>query len=216
MNRVVGEGIVDSITGFFVSKNYPPKVRKWLELNKDAKIKSITIRRAPVKSAIETALNWITLGKWESAKKQVGYDKMFHLSLIVEYTRQGIGYKAVMEKLERINFTNSIDSPSGAEFMRIQAKPITIGQLVSNTQNAMGSNYFVYDAFKNNCQNFVGSMLSANGMLSAEAKSFVYQPVDKLLEKQPGFLHEAAKVITDVGAIANQIISGGHTHPLMY
>jgi len=210
-----GSGIIDSITGFFVSKKYPPKTKKWLEANKNSTIKSITIRRAPVNSGIETALNWITMGKWDSAKKELGYDKMFHLSLIVEYSRQGITYKAILEKLERINFSDSVDSPKNAEFLKVNSKPIKIGEFIAKTEQAMGDSYFTYDAFRNNCQNFVGTLLSSNGLLSAQAKAFVYQPVDKLLEKQPGFLHDVAKAVTDVGAIANQVIQGGHTHYLI-
>ena len=193
-----------AITNLLVLKRYSPSVRKWLEENVETPIHSLQVRRAPIARAINTALQVASQGHWEESKAKYGYDKMFHLALIVNN-------KSIMEKLERVHFEDKIDDPADAEFMDVfLGKDLKIGEFVLKTEQLMGDNYFTYDAFANNCQNFVGNMLSANGLMNEDLKAFIYQPVDELIKEQPDYLHDFSKTLTNLGAIGNQVMSGGY------
>jgi hypothetical protein len=197
-----------AITNLLVLKRYSPSVRKWLEENVETPIHSLQVRRAPIARAINAALQLASQGHWEESKAKYGYDKMFHLALIVNN-------KSIMEKLERVHFEDKIDDPADAEFMDVplMGKDLKIGEFVLKTEQLMGDNYFTYDAFANNCQNFVGNMLSANGLMNEDLKAFLYQPADELIKEQPDYLHDFSKILTNLGAIGNQVMSGGGKVP---
>lgn len=183
-------------TNQFVSEGYPRDSLMWLRKNGSEQVRTIRVRRAPVNKNIERALHFISLGQWEEGKKAAGYDSMFHLALIVNgrYT---------IEKLAKIRLATAIERLPNEEFMDV---PITdrlfIGDMLERTETVMGKErYFRYDAFENNCQNFVASILRANNLMTPELNLFVVQPVDELLKKQPGYLQAVSRTLTNLGGI---------------
>ena len=199
---------VEKTLDTFLNSVIPVKVSNWLKANQNVEIKTLQVGRTPLKQWVNTALNIITAGQWNRVKKEVGYDKMFHLYLI-------INGKFLIEKNEVFN-VKAYSPSSGEEKIEIPvAKPITIGEMFSNVKNPENF-YSNYDAFKNNCQDAVMYLLQQNNQsfnVTADIKRFIKQDVSSLLQNQK--IRESSKTvknITNIGATMNkllQYVSGG-------
>lgn len=178
---------------------YDQKTADFLKKHGDEDIETLVVRRAPVAEWINAALNAISLGTWNRSRAQYDYDKLYHLSLIIN------GRYAV-QRLSRVSITlKDADSP-GSETMNVPlptfGEPLTIYQMLYTTLKRVGSDtFFKYDSFRNNCQNFVFNMLVANNLMTPQLQAFILQPLDKLLEQQPGYLSKVAKTVTNIGHI---------------
>lgn len=198
----------------------------------DTPITRIRIRRSPVMPFIEKFFQWITLGQWEKVKQKYGYDKFFHLALILEYKSGGDGqsepetfaftpspdfFRFVVEKLELVNIARTTlkQAPPNSEYFPIDMKgrQVTMRQMITNCRTLMGDdNFFRYDAFKNNCQFFVRSLLEGVGLLTPEASEFLFQSVVELLKELPFYTSKIARFITDLGGLLAGVIDGyGYT-----
>jgi len=81
--------------------------------------------------------------------------------------------------------------------------------LINNTLLQMGKNKFLdYDAVTNNCQVFIMNVLDANGLLNDGNQSWVKQDTEVLF-KGNKTLAKISKKLTDIGASANVLMSGG-------
>ena len=189
------------------NKNYSPSVRRYLEANGNKKIVSLLVVRAPVQSAITTALSWLSLGKFEEAQKKEGYDHFYHLSLIGTYED---GSKVMMEKLAQISIKGCSGPPAGAETMAVgKILPLTLNKLLDKARKSAGDQgWFEYGAFDNNCQKWVGEVLQAVNRYSGETKKFAFQDVSTLIKSQPSYLERVARTATDLGAIGERVING--------
>ena len=174
-------------------------------------IDSLVVRRAPIAKGLEFAFNTITAGNWERAKSEIGYDSMFHLSLIVN------GRYAI-QRLSRISVAPKDADHPQAEFMQVplpqHGEALTIKELLKNTLTSIGrEKFYKYDAFTNNCQNFVVDILGANRLLTPQLHAFILQPVDELISKQPGYTSRFARTLTDIGHLVG---AGKHGIPGMH
>jgi NADPH-dependent 7-cyano-7-deazaguanine reductase QueF-like protein len=200
--------VVEKSLDTFLNSVIPVKVQNWLKANQNVEIKTLQVGRTPLKQWVNTALNIITAGQWNKVKKEVGYDKLFHLYLI-------INGKWLVEKNEVFN-VKAYSSSSGEEKIEIPvAKPITIGEMFSNVKNPENF-YSNYDAFNNSCQDAVLYLLQQNNQsfnVTADVKRFIKQDVSNLLQNQK--IRESTKTIktiTNIGATMNkllQYVSGG-------
>jgi hypothetical protein len=78
----------------------------------------------------------------------------------------------------------------------------TIKNLLDTTERSVGKNtFFKYDAFRNNCQNFVLNILNANGLSDFRLQEFILQPVERLLKAQPEYLSTVSNTLTNLGQI---------------
>jgi hypothetical protein len=85
-------------------KNAPPKIRKWIEENKNKTINQIIVCRKPIQSAIRKAANIISGGSFNRSLKRLNYDEVFHLYLYIR-----IGNKTyVIEKNEVVTLTENV------------------------------------------------------------------------------------------------------------
>jgi hypothetical protein len=197
-----GSGILPSIR-----RDYSPNVRNVLNKYGNMKIKSAVVQRVPIESMLKNVLNVISLGKFKEQTKKLGYDKVFHLSLIVVCEN---GTQLVIEKNEVINISTKIPPmKKGGERMNVTInKDITLNQLLENAQQKIGSKFFLYDAFKNNCQMFIDSLLTHSGLNTPELKKFILQDAGKILEGMPFYMKDVARGLTNLGAQFNRIIYG--------
>jgi hypothetical protein len=199
---------VEKTLDTFLNSVIPVKVSNWLKANQNTEVKTLQIGRSPLKQWVNTALNIISAGQWNKIKKEVGYDKMFHLYLI-------INGKFIVEKNEVFN-VKAYSTQSGEDRMEIPiAKPITIGEMFSNVKNPENF-YSNYDAFENNCQDAIMYLLQQNNQsfnVTADVKRFIKQDVSSLLQnKQIRESSKTIKTITNIGATMNkllQYVSGG-------
>ena len=207
-NVVAQKGIRDDL---------PPAARATLAQYGNCLIKSIMVRREPIKSWIHTALDYISLGQWNKVRNRLNYDKLYHLSLVAGIqcangTKKGI----MMEKNEVINITDKYDdgsSRAGAgtdmEYFNVPVPtPIPLKQFVDKAIEAVGPSIYQYDAFSNNCQVFIVSLLRANNLISPQIQAWILQPTESLLAELPDFVAPAARSITNIAALADRVIEG--------
>lgn len=199
-------------------------------------ISKIQIKRAPVAAFIEKFFQLITAGQWGQVKQKYGYDSFYHLALVLYY-QSGESYEMRMkkfigddpfglggseppspsemrftiEKLELINIQRSTNEAQGTQYQDVplQGRQITLNEMVNRTRTMMGDEkFFTYDAFTNNCQVFVKSLLESVGLLTPNAMSFLFQPVDKLIKELPGYTSKVARFVTDLGGLFRGVVDG--------
>jgi hypothetical protein len=167
---------------------------EFLKAHGSEPITSLKIRRAPISNNINTALNLLSLGKWNESRAKYGYDDLFHLGLIVndKYAIQRIGRVSV-------NFKDP-DAPR-TEFLQLPVPAgVTMSSMLEQTIQRVGPKiFFSYDPFTANCQGFLKNVLETIGLYTPEVERFVFQPVDALLREQPGYVQTIAHVGTNIG-----------------
>jgi hypothetical protein len=180
---------------------YTERAAAWIMRHRHEVVESLAVVRTPLQANTEQALSFVTLGQWEEAKRDVAYDSLFHLALIVNG-------KYTIEKDPNPSFSDRVKATSSSEFMKVGNPPTTttIMDLLNRTQRKMGNrDYFTYSAFHNNCQTFVMSILSANDVLTPEIRDFVYQPVDELLKRLPGYTEPVATAVANLVGIKRDV-----------
>ena len=85
-----------SFLGGFQGSNYLPSIQKLLNVIGDDNIKHITLAREPLPKATSFIANLITTGGFERKLKELNYDDVYHLFLVVE-TPKG---KFIVEKMK--------------------------------------------------------------------------------------------------------------------
>lgn len=206
-----GKGVKEVFTKikekiFFPANRLPGDSQKIFMKYRDRMVMKFTVCRKPIMNSVDRAANLLTLGKWDERKKELAYDKMFHLFLIF-YLRDGTKLK--VEKNERINITTNLNIGS-AETMDLPYEgKNTMDVVLDKTQKKMGDHHFFqYNAFENNCQDFVLNILAANGALSEEARKFIKQDAKGLIEKMPSFLAKLAQLGTDTAGKISEVTTG--------
>jgi hypothetical protein len=181
-------------------KQFPKSARDFLTKYKDAKISNFVIRKNPIQSGVEKVLNFISQGKYNEIKEDYAYDTMYHLRLDFEID----GRIYMTEKTANIQFRNGMTTEEDEVYKISSDKSISLLTAVENTFKKMGSNFFSYDAFTNNCQNYIMNFLSANGLLTGDAKNFIYQPVDDMVKKLPSYVKKFASGVTKIGSVVDK------------
>ena len=174
-------------------ETYPESVKGFLKSHGDENVTSIKVWRAPVNSTVVKVLNTISLGSLGKAMKKYGIDKLFHLGLL-------INDKYLLQKNEVLSFSSG-HPPSNAQTIPIFFnRDFTIGEMVDKARKYQGDNeFFIYDPFSANCQQFVKSMLTANGIIAPN--KFIDQKAEDLVKALPGYVAPVAKANTDIGGI---------------
>jgi len=109
------------------------------------------------------------------------------------------------EKTANIQFRNAVTNENDVVMRVPNNKQIKLLDFVNNTIKSMGEkNYFDYDAFNNNCQNYIMSCLSSNGLLNSELKGFIYQDVQEMIQKLPRYVQKIAKFATKAGSVVDK------------
>jgi hypothetical protein len=173
---------------------YTPAVQSVLNKCGNDVVTNIRVCRDLVSSSTESLLNALSLGKWNELKKKYGYDRFFHLYILFEAG----GKTLMLEKNQVINLsyytkpcTESMPVSPGGTF--------TLNQMLDKTKSAMGDEkFFTYDPFVNNCQNFIISILRANGLLTNALESFIFQNIKQIVDELPDYMKPLAKGLTDV------------------
>ena len=200
-------------------------------------ISRLQIKRFPVAEFIEKFFQLITLGQWGQVKQKYGYDNFYHLALVMYYESGesyqmkikryvgddpfGLGggmeppapseMRFTIEKLELINIQRSTSIKPNTDYQDVplNGKTITLNEMVNRTRTLMGDEkFYTYDAFTNNCQVFVKSLLQSVGLLTPAAMSFLFQPVDKLIKELPGYTSQVARFVTDLGGLFRGVVDG--------
>lgn len=179
----------------------------------DKPIANMFLMRTPIQGMLNTALNVISLGKWNELRERFAFDKLYHLSLVVEVCNK----KVIVEKNATVNINTNYQHASTSEIQHVPlaGKQLTLYQLVDAGRKSVGdTTFFKYNVFNENggtnCQRFIQILLEASGLLTPAANTFLMQDVSKLKEELPGYVKDTAQVATDLGAIANRLTGGKH------
>ena len=180
----------------------PPAVRAFVEKFGDTPINSVEVTRTPLDVTSRAPLNMVTLGQFDKAVKEAGYDSAFHLAMIVNGEYQ-------IEKMEVIR-VGGVSKKKNTETFVLQEKSTkTIREMFDAAESIMGRDKFTgYDARTNNCQDFIVAMLQGAGILTERSKEFVKQDVREIFKKLPGFTSALARGVTDLAAAADAAIYG--------
>jgi hypothetical protein len=183
----------------------PPSSRQLLERIRDEPITSMQVIRTPIESYINKALNLLSLNKWDQVVKQMGYDKLFHLSIF-------LNNKYVFHKIEvpTLSQENPIKSNSQIKNVNISSlRNNSISKFIDETRKYMGDeNFSKYDPASLNCQHFITAALSANNVITPELNTFINQDAIQIFQKLPKYVKDVATTITEAGARFNRAIQG--------
>jgi hypothetical protein len=179
---------------FLETASLPPNVKDILNRRGDAIVNSIKIGRTPVQSAIQGILKTLST---------VNYDQLFHLFMIFKTSKGEI----LFEKNARINASTTI--PKSEDWYDLNDVPrLTLNDYIQNTKKFMGPKMFPYHPSTNNCQDFISSVLQANGIRDQNVYNFVKQDTTMIF-KNKGWLSNMAKQVTDLGGYADVVMQGG-------
>lgn len=207
--RETKEKVKKKIKNFFSKREYsllPILVRKNLNRYGNEKIEKITIVRTPIEKEINALLSILTRNKYNRAVKESGYDSMFHLALF-------INGKFLFDKQEVVHFEEKnpiITSKSQTLNVFLPNDfDITIRDLVVKAKEFMGDREFnYYDAFNNNCQDFLVGVMKANNLDDQTYINFIKQDGKAVLKKLPKYTAKMSRLLTDIGAVAEKIQHG--------
>lgn len=193
--RLIGDTVRD------VSTQYPPQVRNILSQHGKHRIVDIKLCKEVVSENTEFLLKALAGSQtWEDAKRKHGFDRFYHLFMIV---RLEDGTQLHIEKNEVIRVSvNPRACPDALDLG--SPNQITLNELMERTRQRIGDrDFFTYDPLGNNCQNFVNQLLRTMGLYSETARKFVFQDIKGLREELPSYTRFLAKGLTDVGAFVN-------------
>jgi hypothetical protein len=165
-------------------------------------ITKIEVCRNPISSVFSKTLNILTLGRLEREMKKKGYDKLYHLYMVI-YLSNGKVYS--FEKNQRINIEEGKKlKPTGECAPSLKYGKMSLKEflLIADSKNIAG--FYRYNAFKDNCQKWIYDMMNSNGI--SQFNSFILQDVSTLA---PSYLEFMARKITDVAGIIDYKIRGG-------
>ena len=193
-----GQGLVQlqhSMNNLFLeSATMPPNVKDILNRRGDAIVNSIRVGRTPVQIAIQGILKILST---------VPYDQLFHLFMVFKTSKGDI----LFEKNARINASTTI--PKSEDWYDLNDVPkMTLNDYIQNTKRFMGPRMFPYHPSTNNCQDWVASVLQANGIRDQNVYNFVKQDTSEIF-KNKGWLSGIAKGVTDLGGYADVVMRGG-------
>lgn len=198
---ITGQGIketvedaIDSFKQFFTGRTSSPELKRFIAKNGDDVITSMTVCRKPIESLIRNALNIITLGKFEQVTKKMSYDNLFHLFL--NFTTAKGSY--ITERNEVVRVYNG--KAEGDTISVPLNKSITVKDFFGKALQKEGTKIFQYDAVKNNCQDYIMTLLSANGLNNGQLTAFIKQDIVTLFKQLPDYTEKIAKALTEFAA----------------
>lgn len=200
---------------FYGASELPRAVQEILQKYGNEEISSITIMRTPVGKVLTGALSLFSAGKFGERMKENEFDELFHLFLEAKMIN---GSRIQVEKNERINMLVNPPSRPKTEIEPIvETLPsgFNLNTMMANTERFMGKNKFLgYSARDNNCQDFLSAVLRANNLGDGKDIAFIKQDTKSLFEDLP-YLRKLSNTLTDIGAKASAVVSGGGVKDVM-
>jgi hypothetical protein len=168
---------VNAVRG--VRTGMPPTAQATLDQYALWTITGLVVRRDPVQKVLNSIMNLVSLGAWNRARNQYGFDDVFHLGLLIDLEAPDHSARArvLAEKNAVINLGTPKPTTDRTQELRIPPPqpPVTLGDFWAKAAAAKGESFYLYDAFHNNCQDFVLGLLHANGASTDEAEKFIKQ-----------------------------------------
>ena len=182
--------------------DYNAAVRSVLEQYGDQPIKSILVCRNPVSSAVQTALNVVSLGAFKKRLERSPHDDIFHLFALITLAD---GTVLTLDKQAQI--TLKVGSKTYKDSIDVSPPFTTLNEMLDKTKAHMGNDaFFGYNANSNNCQHFLLKFLMTSGKATPEIQTFILQDVKSLFDDN---LEYFSKFVTDLGSKVSTLQYGG-------
>jgi hypothetical protein len=167
------------------------RVKNFMKEHGEEPITSLTIARTPIQSAIASTMELVSGGNFESSIKKQGYDKYFHLYLI-------INGKYKLEKNQTLNIIPYKKSEDEEQY-ELGLPNKTINEFIQKGIDQVGEKDFFgnYDGLKQNCQWLIMNLLKANGLSSKAVANFTVQDTEELQDNIEPFVKDSLKATTD-------------------
>jgi len=215
-----GAGIFDFVKDKFekVKKFFSPRLdsynnttTKYIQLYGDIPIMDIFIYRTPLDSILGKALNVLSLGQWSNLQSKYGFDKFYHLALVLRLKNNK---NIIVEKLDVISVSDSYKTNSKTENIKIdeyQPDTLTLNDLLNNARKGLNDDklFFGYDPLYNNCQYFIRYLLQYSNLYSSQAETFLFQDLSSLAKDLNPITKKIMKGTTDFAATINKILGKG-------
>ena len=217
----VGAGVIDQIKKFgqkvadkvkshlfFPPNKLPGNSQRIFDLYKDKYITNIEVRREPVSGAISKFANWISKGEFDKKLKELGYDKAFHIYLLL---RLSDGKQLLLEKNERVNLASggSKGIDSEGQNVSLGGKNITLSDFMEKARQAIGDHNFFQYSFDNlNCQRFILDLLGSSGLLTSDIRKFIEQDAKAIASSIPQWASKIAQGATDAAGKISEVLTG--------
>src|SRR3972149_5321777 len=206
-----GEGIFTRDIG-----RYPPSMRKLLLEVGNEIITKITLYKYPL---VEIS----ALAKFFSNKK-IPYDDIFHLGMninekynldkdgVLSFVRGGIPKKGKPLQPQSgrevkgtvVFFTQTMNVD------KVPSQPkLTINALLEQTRLRIGNEKMTeYNAFRNNCQDFIKNLLITGNWSTIETTKFIHQNAESFLKDLPKGTELITKIVKKVEAVVDRLQHG--------
>jgi hypothetical protein len=209
-----GEGLFD----FFKPRNdYNNTSKETLAKYGNWPIVRIQLQRTPVKKMLTKVLDFISFGKFSDAMKKYGYDKFFHLAILLT-VENGEGLRKILtvEKNAVLNINAKSVNHADSEIkdVPLENPGLTLNAALNRVKAKMGDRFFKYDAFTNNCQDFIKTFLEENDLATPELIKWLYQDISEFRKEIPGITKTIANALTTTGAVADKLMGNGVPTPL--
>lgn len=201
--KIKGSGLIDTIKNkFIIQKKYNNVSTKTLKQYGNNKIISLKIVRTPIQKMLKTILNLISFNSFNT------FDELYHLALIATIENNK---DVIIEKNAVVNINLKYQITEKSEVLEVPyTQNLTLNELLTNTLNKIGDDkFFKYDGLNNNCQVFIKNILESNNLYSESINDFLFQDLTELKAQLPNYVGKTMNVITDLGAVASQLMGEG-------
>ena len=187
----------------FLRQHAPPSIRSLVEKMGSTPITHIDVCRTPLAGGVRKFINLITLGGFEAARKRLGYDKIFHLYMLLTFAD---GKTVRIDKNETVQVNSPADH--GGTCLSAGNPGIDLktffekGEAKAGSQNA----YWVYNPITANCQKFVMDSLSGCGLITSSLKTFIFQDAAQLVKSEP--IRKVLTSVTNIAGRADTVLHG--------
>ena len=172
------------------------------------------VYRAPIAGIFTKIANALTNGGLKKKQEKLGYDDIYHLSLRMQLRKDKSVQIIKLEKNEtvQINISSFAADPGQKTQYAFINRPIneTLKEFYEKGRAAYldDREFFGYDSINNNCQQFMNTMLKANGISSPQLTEFIMQDSMELLGRDFPALREIMSGITDLAQLWSRIHEG--------
>lgn len=182
----------------------PPKVRQFVSDHGNEIIQSLVVKRTPVQSFVQKALDIMSFGKFKQSIDNMDYDTVFHLSIC-------INNKYKFDKRPVI----TVDKCSNERDQQILNVPLngrqlTISEALNNTAQYMSDRFGSYNPRSNNCQDFIVGFLNGNGYGDDNVINFVKQDIERVFSQLPSYVDKISNYVAGNLATGADVLLHGH------
>src|SRR6185437_3065878 len=138
--------------------------------------------------------------------KDLKYDDIFHLYMYLETDK---GTHTRLEKNEVVKATSSAKTEGSCISIPLQNKKIRLDDFINKGEKLQGeSKFWAYSALDNNCQIFLRTLLTANGLYNDNANKFIFQDSKEIFKRLPQWSSKVSDALTGLAARIDVLRNG--------